>query len=119
MNPNEKNKKSQLVLLDQSNSNGPIDAKMDGSLFEEKPSFKMLGLTFSCKLNWGFYVISKKNGALIRSVKFLSHEVVLYLYKCTIRPCLLRNYLEKLNDNEKKLCVKEVKNNFIYKESIA
>ena len=54
----------------------------------------MLGLTFSCKLDWGSYIISiartasKKIGALIRSVKFLSPEVALYLYKSTIRPCM-------------------------------
>ena len=54
----------------------------------------MLGLTFSSTLNWGSYIISitktasKKIGALIRSMKFLSPEVVLYLYKFTILPCI-------------------------------
>ena len=67
-------------LFDQSNNNGSIDVKMDGSVLEEKSSFKMLGLTFSSKLDWG----SKKIGALIRSMKFLSPEVALYLYKSTI-----------------------------------
>ena len=69
--------------------------KMDGSVFEEKSSFKMLGLTFSSKLDWGSYIISiakttsKKIGTLICSMKFLSpEEVVLYLYKSTIRPCM-------------------------------
>ena len=47
----------------------------------------MLGLTFSSKLDWGSYVIafaktlSKKIGALMRSVKFLSAKFALYLYK--------------------------------------
>ena len=50
--------KTQLVLFDQSNNNGSIDVKMDGSALEKKSSFKMLGLTFSCKLDWGSYVIS-------------------------------------------------------------
>ena len=36
--------KTKLVLYDQSNINGSIDVKMDGSVLEEKPSFKMLGL---------------------------------------------------------------------------
>ena len=64
---------------------------MDGSVFEEISSFKMLGLSFSSKLNWGCYIISmaktasKKLGALIRSMKFLSPDVALYLYKSTIR----------------------------------
>ena len=54
----------------------------------------MLGLTFLSKLDWGSYIIfiaktaSKKIGALIRSTKFLSPEVALYLYKSTIRPCM-------------------------------
>ena len=43
--------KTQLVSFDR--SNGSIDVKMDGSVLEEK-SFKMLGLTFSSKLHWGF-----------------------------------------------------------------
>ena len=50
--------KTQLVLLDQSNNNGSIDVKMDGSALEEKSSFKMLGLTFSSELDWGSYIIS-------------------------------------------------------------
>ena len=67
---------------------------MDGSVLEEKSSLKMLGLTFSSKLDWGSYIISiaktasKKFGTLIRSMKFLSPEVALYLYKSTIRPCM-------------------------------
>ena len=44
--------KTQLVSLDQSNNTGGIDVKMDGSVLEEKLSFKMLGLTFSSKLDW-------------------------------------------------------------------
>ena len=67
---------------------------MDGSVLEEKSSFKMLGLTFSSKLDWGSYIISiaktasKKIGALIRSMKFLSPEVALYLDKSTIWRCM-------------------------------
>ena len=63
-----------------------IDVKMDGSVFEEKSSLKMLGVTFSSKLDWGTYIISiaktasKKIGALIHSMKFLSPEVALYLF---------------------------------------
>ena len=53
---------------------------MDGSVFEEKSSFKMLGLSFSSKLDWGSYVI--------HSVKFLSLEVALYFHKSIIQSCL-------------------------------
>ena len=45
--------KTQLVSFDRSNNNGSIDVKMGGSILEEKSSFKMLGLTFSSKLDWG------------------------------------------------------------------
>ena len=82
--------KTQLVAFDRSKNTGAIDVKMDG----KKTSFKILGLTFFSKLDWGSYIVSvakttsKKNGALIRSIKFLSPEVALYLYKSTIRPCM-------------------------------
>ena len=74
--------KTQLVLFDLSKN---TDVKMDGSILGEKSSFKILGLTFSSKLDWGSYIVSiaktasKKIGALIRSMKFLSPEVALYL----------------------------------------
>ena len=67
---------------------------MNGSVLEEKSSSKILGLTFSSKLYWGSYIISivkiasKKIEALIRSMKLLSPEVALYLYKSTILPCM-------------------------------
>ena len=34
---------TQLVLFELFNNNGSIDVKMDGSVLEEKSSFKMLG----------------------------------------------------------------------------
>ena len=45
--------KTQLVLFDWYKNTGTIDVKMGGSVLEEKSSFKMLGLTFSSKLDWG------------------------------------------------------------------
>ena len=77
--------KTQLVIFDRSNNNGFIDVKMDAFVIEEKSYFKMLGLTFSAKLDWDSYIISiaktafRKIGTLIRSMKFLSPEVALYL----------------------------------------
>ena len=53
------NKKTQLILCDQS-SNSSIDVKMNGSVLDEKSSFKMLELTFSYKLDWDSYYISLK-----------------------------------------------------------
>ena len=110
--------KTQLVSFDRSNYSGSIDVRMGGSILEEKSSFKMLGLTFSSKLDWGSYIISiaktasKKIGALIRSTKFLSAEVALYLYKSTIRPCMEycchagapRCYLDLLDKLQKRIC---------------
>ena len=67
---------------------------MDGSVLKEISSFKMVGLTFSSRLDWGSYSISvaktasKRVGALIRSMKFLSPEVALCLYESTIHPCM-------------------------------
>ena len=45
--------KTQLFSFDQSNDTGAINLKMDESVLEEKSSFKMVGLTFSSKLEWG------------------------------------------------------------------
>ena len=80
----------------------------------------MMGLTLSSKLHWGSYIISvaktasKKIGVLIHSIKFLSPEVVLYLYKSTIHPCMEycchiwagapSCYLELLDKLQKGIC---------------
>ena len=112
--------KTQLVLFDWSNNTDAIDVKMDGSVLDEKSSFKMLGLIFSSKLDWGSYIISiaktasKKFGALIRSMKFLSPKVALYFYKSTIWPCMKycccvyagapSCYLKLLDKLQKHLC---------------
>ena len=50
--------KTQLDLFDRSKNTGAIDVKMDGYVLKEKSSFKMLGLTFSFKLDWGSYTVS-------------------------------------------------------------
>ena len=44
-------KKAQLVWIDLSNNTIAIYGRMDESVSKEKLSFKMLGLTFSSKLN--------------------------------------------------------------------
>ena len=112
--------KTQLVSFDRSKNTGAIDVKIYGSVLEEKSSFKILGLTFSSKLDWGCYIVSitkttsKKIGALIRSMKFVSPEVALYLYKSTMRPCMEycchvwagapSCYLELLDNLQKRIC---------------
>ena len=112
--------KTQLVLFDQSNNTGAINMKMDGSVLEEKSYFKMLGLTFSSKLDWGSYIIyiakiaAKKIEDFICSMNFLSPEVALYLYKSSSQP-FIENcwhvwtgasccYLEMLGKQQKQIC---------------
>ena len=86
--------KTQLVLFGWSNNTGAIDMKVDGFVFEETSYFKMLGLTFSSKLDWGCYIISivktasKKIAALICFMKFFFSEVAVYFYKSIIHPCM-------------------------------
>ena len=46
-----------MVSFDQCNNTGVIDVKIDGSVTDEKSSFKMLALTFSSKLDGGSYII--------------------------------------------------------------
>ena len=93
--------------------------KIDGSVLEEKTYFKIIGLIFSSKLDWGSYIVSiaktasKKIGVLIRSMKFLSPEVALYLYTA-IRLCMEycchvwtgapSCYLELLDKLQKRIC---------------
>ena len=43
--------KSWMVSFDRSGKNGSVNVKLIGSVFDEKPSFKMLGLAFSSLLN--------------------------------------------------------------------
>ena len=78
------------------------------------------GLTFSSKLDWGSHIISiaktasKRIGALIRSLKFFSPVVALYLYKSTILSCMEYYchvwvgapscYLELLDKLQKRTC---------------
>ena len=80
----------------------------------------MLGSNFSSKLDWDSYIISiantasKKIEALICSMKFLSLEAALYLYKFTIQPwmeycCRVQGgapncYLEMLDKLQKQIC---------------
>ena len=68
-----------------------IDVNMQRTILEGKDSLKLLGLSFSSTLGRGPYIesvakaTSRKIGALIRSKSYLTPEVVLYLYKSTIR----------------------------------
>ena len=86
--------KTQMVWFDQSNNTSAIDVTVDGSALVEKSIFKMMGLSFSSKLDCSSYIISiaktasKKIRALIHSMNFLYPEVTIYLYKSTIQSCM-------------------------------
>ena len=110
--------KTQVVSFDLSNNTGAIDVKMDGTALEENTSCKMLMLTFSSKVDLGSYIISiakavsKKIGALICSMKFLSPEIALYVCKSSTRRymeyCVWAGapscYLELLDKLQKQIC---------------
>ena len=107
-------------MFDQSNNTGAIDLKMDGSVLEEKSHFKMPGLTFFSKWDWGSYITciaesaSKKVGTLILSLNFLSFEVAICLYKSSIHSSMeycchvwsgaFSCSLEFLNNLQKRMC---------------
>ena len=101
--------KTQLVLFDWSNNTGTIDVKVDGSVLEEKSSFKILGLTFFCKLYWGSYIISvaktasKKMGALVVvQSSFLLMPCM--EYSCHVWAGAPSCYLELLDKLQKWIC---------------
>ena len=90
-------------------------------LFLRKNHFKMLGLTFCFKLDWSSYIICivkaalKKIWVLIRTMKFLSPEAALYLYKsainlpihgivCHIWPGAPSYFLELSDKLQKRVC---------------
>ena len=72
-----------------------IGVNMDGSVFDGKSSFKVVGLSFSSKLSWGSDIVSFALGVLkkvrdliysmIYCIEFLSTKLALYLYTSTIR----------------------------------
>lgn len=43
---------TQLISIDLSYNTDSTDVKIDRPVFEGKSSFKVLGLSFACKLNW-------------------------------------------------------------------
>ena len=93
---------------------------MDWSPIQEK-CFNMLGLSFSPILDQDSYIVSidtttsQKIRVLIRSMKFLSSEIALYLYISTKQPCMEnychnwagvpRCYLYMLNKLRKLICM--------------
>ena len=86
--------KTELFFFYLATNSGVITIKIGEALLEEKSPFQLLSLLFTSKLDWGSYIFSfakadsKKIGALLCSMKFLSLELVLYHYKSLIRQCM-------------------------------
>ena len=103
--------KTQLVSFDQSNNTCAINVKMDGSVLEEKSSFKILASTFSSKLDWGSCIIfiakttSKKIRALIYSLSILSFSTTWTCmeYCCHVWAVTPICYLELLDKLQKRI----------------
>ena len=96
-----------------------LTRKSTGRFFGKNNLVKMLELLFSSKLDWGSYIVyiakipSKTIGPLIHSMKFISPEVALFFYKCSIQP-----YMEycchvcSVDKIQKKIAVQAINNFF-------
>ena len=107
-------------MFDWSNNIGAIDTKMDRFVLGEKPSFRLMGLCSSYKLDWDTWIISiakiesKETGVLLLFMTFSSPEIAVYFYKSTIRSCIeycchfwgggSRCYLKMLDKLPKRIC---------------
>ena len=80
-------------MFDQSNKSSAIDVEMDGSVFEEKSSFKRLIVSIAKTLLSIAKTVSKKSEVFIQSIKFLCLEAALisinlpYDLSCHAMPC--------------------------------
>ena len=72
-----------LVSFETSSNCGAINVITDGSVLDEKSSFKIMGHIFSFKLDWCCYTVNIGKTA---PKKILSSEIVPYLSKSIIRP---------------------------------
>ena len=93
--------KTQLVSFDRSNNTGAIDVKIDGPVLEEKSSFKMLGLTFSSKLDWGSYIISIAETFFLLRLLCISINLP---YAHAWNTVVMSGLLRLLNKLQKRIC---------------
>ena len=99
--------KTLLVSFNRSNNNSSIDAKMDGSFLDQKSSFKMMGFTFSSKLDWGSYIISIAKTAPKKIADLISPKSTIrpfMKYCCHVRAGAPSCYLELLDKLQKRIC---------------
>ena len=84
--------KAQVFSVDLSSNCSAFDIKMDGCVLDEKPPSKIMGFSFSSRLNWCSHIDAIAKTASIEALscfmKFLSSEVALYFHRSVIRPCI-------------------------------
>ena len=74
-----------------SNNLSAIDVKTHDSVLEKNTIYNfgtIFQLDWNPRITSTFKTASKKIGALIRSMKLFSLEVIIYFYKSTIQPCM-------------------------------
>ena len=82
------------LLFDQPNNSGAIDGKMDSLFLKKNYLLRCQGCLFLQNWVGGSHIVSiaktasKKKGASIRSMKFLSSEAAFCFYKSNIWPCM-------------------------------
>ena len=75
--------KTQLASFDHSKDCSGIDVKMDRSLLNEKSSFKMLGLCFSSKLDWGSCIVSTAK-TVSKKIRNLIYRGFFFIQGCSL-----------------------------------
>ena len=86
--------KTKLLSFNRHRCYDPCSISMNGKQLEESDSLRLLGITFTPKLDWKPYVqsiakqASQRVGSLFRSQRYLTKDALLYLYKASIRPCM-------------------------------
>ena len=86
--------KTKLLSFNRRRCYDPCSISMNGKQLEESDSLRLLGITFTPKLDWKSYVqsiakqASQRVGSLFRSQRYLTKDALLYLYKTSIRPCM-------------------------------
>ena len=72
-----------------------VPVEMNRIELPEENSFYLLGLTFTRSMDWKPYIqsiakaASRKVDSLYRAQRFLTPEPILFMYKYTIRPCMV------------------------------
>jgi len=86
--------KTKLLSINRHRTQNLPEINMNKEPLPESDFFRLLGLPFTNNLSWNKYIdqiakaASKKVGSLYRARQFLTEEIIMYLYKSTIRACM-------------------------------